>query len=64
MYYFIQLVAKLRTQATSSVLVTKGGKVTVQGTTTSTSHTINQEERSQFTAHINGVSFPEYSDTL
>lgn len=38
-----------------NVLVTKAGKVTVKGTTESTSHTINQEERSQFTAHINGV---------
>ncbi|KAF8308193.1 hypothetical protein DL93DRAFT_2126873 [Clavulina sp. PMI_390] len=54
---YVELVAKLRTQRDEqkNVLVTKAGKVTVKGTTESTSHTINQEERSQFTAHINGV---------
>ena len=50
----MQLNYKLRTQA--SVLPTRAGKVTVKGSNANVSHTINEDERSEFTVHINGVS--------
>ncbi|KAF8325818.1 calponin homology domain-containing protein [Cantharellus anzutake] len=52
---YVDLITKLKSQALQSILPTKAGKVTVKGTTEASSHTINQEERTQFTAHINGV---------
>jgi len=50
-----QLNAKLRTQTKASVLPTRAGKVTVKGSNANVSHTINEDERKEFTNHINGV---------
>ncbi|CAE7207494.1 unnamed protein product [Rhizoctonia solani] len=52
---WVELVTKLRTARTSTILPTKAGKVTVQGSNANVSHTINEDERSEFTIHINGV---------
>lgn len=49
-----QLNVKLRTQSKAGIS-TKAGKVTVQGSNANVSHTINEDERSEFTNHINGV---------
>jgi hypothetical protein len=51
-----QLNVKLRTQQKSAIR-TKAGKVTVQGSNANVSHTINEDERSEFTNHINLVGF-------
>jgi plastin-1 len=48
-------VTKLRAARASTILPTKAGKVTVQGSNANVSHTINEDERSEFTIHINGV---------
>jgi plastin-1 len=48
-----QLHAKMKTSAGG--LATKAGKVTVQGSNANVSHTINEDERSEFTNHINSV---------
>ena len=48
-----QLNVKLRSQTSS--LTTKAGKVTVRGSNANVSHTINEDERREFTNHINGV---------
>ncbi|KAJ6608288.1 fimbrin [Mycena sp. CBHHK59/15] len=45
---------KMRSQARTT-LPTKGGKVTVQGSNANVSHTINEDERREFTNHINSV---------
>ncbi len=37
-------------------MTTRAGKVTVQGSNANVSHTINEDERREFTNHINGVS--------
>ncbi len=50
---FAQLNVKLRTQA--SGISTKKGKVTMQGSNANVSHTINEDERTEFTNHINTV---------
>jgi plastin-1 len=50
---FEQLNVKLRSQTSS--LTTKAGKVTVRGSNANVSHTINEDERREFTNHINGV---------
>jgi hypothetical protein len=49
-----QLNVKLRSQTSS--ITTRAGKVTVQGSNANVSHTINEDERREFTNHINGVS--------
>ena len=49
-----QLNVKLKAQA-APILPTKAGKVIVQGSNANVSHTINEDERSEFTSHINGV---------
>jgi plastin-1 len=51
---FVELNVKLRTQ--TSAISKKAGKVTVQGSNANVSHTINEDERSEFTNHINLVS--------
>ncbi|KAH7907615.1 calponin homology domain-containing protein [Hygrophoropsis aurantiaca] len=51
---WVELNVKLRTQRNSG-LSTKAGKVTVQGSNANVSHTINEDERTEFTNHINGV---------
>ncbi|KAG8707721.1 hypothetical protein FRC08_000328 [Ceratobasidium sp. 394] len=52
---WVELVTKLRAARASTILPTKAGKVTVQGSNANVSHTINEDERSEFTIHINGV---------
>ena len=49
-----QLNVKLKEQA-APILPTKAGKVIVKGSNANASHTINEDERSEFTSHINGV---------
>ncbi|EEB90183.1 hypothetical protein MPER_11645, partial [Moniliophthora perniciosa FA553] len=51
---FVELNVKLRTKAKSAIS-TKAGKVTVQGSNANVSHTINEDERREFTNHINLV---------
>ena len=53
---YLQLNAKLRDERQNTVLATKAGKVTVQGSNANVSHTINEDERTEFTNHINMVS--------
>lgn len=57
---WIQLVTSLRSSKSSGpLLAAKGGKIAVKGTVGSNaSHTMNEDERSSFTAHINGVRSP------
>ncbi|KAE9398048.1 Ca2+-binding actin-bundling protein [Gymnopus androsaceus JB14] len=50
---FVELNVKLRTE--KGALSTKAGKVTVKGSNANVSHTINEDERSEFTNHINLV---------
>lgn len=50
---WVELHAKMKTP--SGGLATKAGKVTVQGSNANVSHTINEDERSEFTNHINSV---------
>ncbi|KAG5717585.1 Fimbrin [Termitomyces sp. T112] len=52
---WVELNVKLKSQAASSSLTTKAGKVTVQGSNANVSHTINEDERTEFTSHINLV---------
>ncbi|KAI0937603.1 hypothetical protein AcW1_001557 [Taiwanofungus camphoratus] len=52
---WVELNVKLRSQAPTSVLPSKKGKVTVQGSNANVSHTINEDERAEFTNHINSV---------
>ncbi|TCD62721.1 hypothetical protein EIP91_006519 [Steccherinum ochraceum] len=53
---WVELNVKLRSQQTqASILPSKAGKVTVHGSNASVSHTINQDEFSEFTNHINSV---------
>lgn len=52
---FVELAAKLKEQKSSSILQQKKGRVTVQGSNANVSHTINEDERSEFTNHINGI---------
>ncbi|KAH9991525.1 calponin homology domain-containing protein [Russula vinacea] len=50
---WVELNVKLRSQTSS--LTKKAGKVTVQGSNANVSHTINEDERREFTNHINGI---------
>ncbi|KAF5349265.1 hypothetical protein D9756_009381 [Leucocoprinus leucothites] len=60
---WVELNVKLRTEA-QGALQTKAGKVRVQGSNANVSHTINEDERREFTNHINGVieNDPDISD--
>ncbi|KAJ7048530.1 calponin homology domain-containing protein [Mycena amicta] len=49
---WVELNVKMRS---GRALVTKAGKVTVQGSNANVSHTINEDERTEFTNHINSV---------
>ncbi|KAJ7583690.1 calponin homology domain-containing protein [Mycena floridula] len=69
---WVELNVKLRSQSKAG-LSTKAGKVTVQGSNANVSHTINEDERSEFTNHINGIiendsdigsRFPIPTDTM
>lgn len=50
---WVELNVKLKSQA--KTITTKAGKVTVQGSNANVSHTINEDERTEFTSHINSV---------
>ncbi|GJE86676.1 calponin homology domain-containing protein [Phanerochaete sordida] len=52
---WVELHVKLRQQAPASALPSKAGKVTVQGSNANVAHTINEDERREFTHHINAV---------
>ncbi|TRM59512.1 calponin homology domain-containing protein [Schizophyllum amplum] len=69
---WVELNVKLHSTA-QGPLKTKAGKVTVQGSNANVSHTINEDERREFTNHINGViendadigsRFPIPTDTM
>jgi plastin-1 len=45
----------MRTEKQSSLTKKAGGKVTMQGSNANVSHTLNEDERREFTNHINGV---------
>ncbi|TFK28467.1 fimbrin [Coprinopsis marcescibilis] len=51
---WVELNVKLRTQQQTQI-TKKAGKVTVQGSNANVSHTLNEDERSEFTNHINTV---------
>lgn len=51
---WVELNFKLRSQTRAS-LPTKAGKVTVHGSNANVSHTINEDERTLFTEHINTI---------
>ncbi|KAH9974819.1 calponin homology domain-containing protein [Lactifluus volemus] len=50
---WVELNVKLRSKTSS--ISTRAGKVTVQGSNANVSHTINEDERREFTNHINGI---------
>ncbi|KAI9568073.1 hypothetical protein HD554DRAFT_814991 [Boletus coccyginus] len=50
----VSLNTKLRTQTKASVLPTRAAKFTVRGSNTDMSHTVNEDERKEFTDHSNG----------
>ncbi|KAJ6571647.1 Ca2+-binding actin-bundling protein [Mycena capillaripes] len=50
---WVELNVKMR--SARAALPTKAGKVTVQGSNANVSHTINEDERTEFTNHINSV---------
>ncbi|GAC77464.1 Ca2+-binding actin-bundling protein [Moesziomyces antarcticus T-34] len=50
---YVDLLAKIRAGRNASAGVVTKGKVFVKGATSSTQHTINEDERSEFTRHIN-----------
>ncbi|KAI0088810.1 fimbrin [Irpex rosettiformis] len=52
---WVELNVKLKQQAPSLALPSKAGKVTVSGSNANVAHTINDDERSEFTHHINLV---------
>ncbi|KAI8985017.1 fimbrin [Trametes punicea] len=52
---WVELNVKLRAQSNDALLTSKKGKVTVQGSNANVSHTINEDERAEFTNHINAV---------
>lgn len=52
---FVELVAKLREGSAKSTIAVNKSKITVKGSNANVSHTINEDERTEFTRHINGV---------
>ncbi|TIB64924.1 hypothetical protein E3P77_02933 [Wallemia ichthyophaga] len=52
---YVDLISKLRSGQNANAGVVQKGKVTVKGTSSNVSHTINEDERSEFTRHINQV---------
>ncbi|EKM56918.1 uncharacterized protein PHACADRAFT_194492 [Phanerochaete carnosa HHB-10118-sp] len=52
---WVELNVKLKQQAPPTALPSKAGKVTVQGSNANVAHTINEDERREFTHHINSV---------
>jgi plastin-1 len=56
----VQLNVKMKTQ-TKAGISSKANKITVQGSNANVSHTLNEDERSEFTNHINGVRDSSYT---
>ncbi|CEP08525.1 hypothetical protein [Parasitella parasitica] len=52
---FIELAAKLKEGRNRGAFDVRQNKIKVHGTNTNTTHTINEDERTEFTRHINGV---------
>ncbi|KAK9479402.1 calponin homology domain-containing protein [Lipomyces japonicus] len=52
---YVELISKLRAGTSRNDLVVKKSKIIVAGSTSGVTHTINDEERSEFTNHINSV---------
>ncbi|KAG9218211.1 hypothetical protein CCMSSC00406_0005892 [Pleurotus cornucopiae] len=52
---WVELNVKMKSQQAKASLPTRAGKVTVQGSNANVSHTINEDERKEFTNHINLV---------
>ncbi|KAF0551543.1 Fimbrin [Gigaspora margarita] len=50
---FVELVAKLREGRNKSAFAVNKHKITVHGSSQNVSHTINEDERTEFTRHIN-----------
>ncbi|CAG8626200.1 2429_t:CDS:10 [Acaulospora morrowiae] len=50
---FVELIAKLREGRHKKAFVVNKHKITVHGSSTNISHTINEDERTEFTRHIN-----------
>ncbi|WFD05260.1 fimbrin [Malassezia vespertilionis] len=50
---YVDLIARLRKGSNASAGVATKGRVTVKGSNASTQHSINEDERTEFTRHIN-----------
>ncbi|WFC93570.1 fimbrin [Malassezia brasiliensis] len=50
---YVDLIARLRKGSNAEAGVVNKGRVTVRGSNASTQHSINEDERSEFTRHIN-----------
>jgi len=50
-----QLIAKLREGRNRGAFEVSKHKITVQGSSANVSHTINEDERTEFTRHMNAV---------
>ncbi|CAG8630262.1 6214_t:CDS:10 [Funneliformis mosseae] len=63
---FIELVVKLREGRNKTAFAVNKQKITVHGTSQNVSHTINEDERTEFTRHINQVLIndPDVKDKI
>jgi plastin-1 len=63
---YVELISKLRAGAAKGNLEVKKDKIKVGGSNSNISHTINEDERTEFTRHINGVlaGDPDIGDRL
>lgn len=61
-----QLIVKLREGRNKSAFAVNKHKITVHGTSRNVSHTINEDERTEFTRHINQAlaGDPHVSDKI
>lgn len=50
---YVDLISRLRSGSNAEAGVSNKGRVTVKGTSSSVQHTINEDERTEFTHHIN-----------
>ncbi|CAI2177216.1 6386_t:CDS:10, partial [Funneliformis geosporum] len=63
---FIELVVKLREGRNKSAFAVNKQKITVHGSSQNVSHTINEDERTEFTRHINQelINDPDVKDKI
>ncbi|PKC03944.1 fimbrin [Rhizophagus irregularis] len=63
---FVELIVKLREGRNKSAFAVNKHKITVHGTSRNVSHTINEDERTEFTRHINQAlaGDPHVSDKI